>query len=822
MKKLSLLFILISLIYSCSSQSKNLKKSTRNNNKQISNIEQVRRALDAGHEAVFVKDPAKWDLNDKNYIYAEGCQIKTTDLNPGEIISELKGRVLTDLAEKLEVTIESVFFSQVTEKNNDITDYKNSIIKTYSKAKFTSDDFELIISPQMENIRTDVNICVKARLNEKKYKNRLQKAKRKNELTASDALESARVALDQGYMSQCLTMLTKCKYYVDMGGGGMMYSYYKDTSEQRFVSSQLEEMLGDIRKLISYEIVGHSDITKITFTEKENRTLIVRLYSKKGGHIDYRGLDLELISENDNTILKCMSPIDENGQTSFDFSGNSLSSEKENYTLRPSFVPTWINNDNDWQRSDTYKNYLEKLRITKLGLLYNPFPRNNILPAISFGRGIYLTQINTKRIHNELQSLIGPDALFFSLLAPGTGLSESELIKVLSPDRVLTKRDLKLLEVCDMILLVSIEKRVNEAFEFSKADRYELSLSLQSVVGESIVVLGSTKLEGNYSEAEIPEALQQLYKKLMDEYFYRTVKIESNVKIKHSYSVNWVSLKTTPKEKESLLEDLSRYHPLNILHEHPDYRPVRISIPPNNFSHSSTNMSKPQSEAITSLKITLVPKSGSLTVNTFDKDTGEQIKQHSRLSSSKLYQTIFYFIPWNSSQKDSNNVTYRELKPGYYTVIATENGYTPPLPKVQYVYDDLEHPEPQSINFNLSRKSTLLAIGLTTLAPGAGHYYMDKPPWQIMVPAVTYAGAIIFTWKSYNAYNSSRNLFSGLQSSYISETDPLLADQYRAQGDSAFDDMRYARTNVYLGLGSIIATNALTNVILVIQKKLDK
>ena len=822
MRKLAFLLMLLCLFYSCTSQGENLKQSARGKKQTISSIEQVRKALDVGHEAVFVKEPAQWNLNDKNYLYAEGCEVKTTDLNPDEIISDLRGRVLTHLAEQLEVTITSVFFSQIEENNDGISDYKNSIIKTYSNAKFTHDDFELIISPQMENIKNGVNICVKARLNKKQYTARLEREKRTNELTASDALESARMALEQGNMYQCLTSLTKCKYFADIGGGEMMRPYYKDNSTKKTVSNQQEEMLEDIRKLISFEIVGHSDITKITFTEKENRILTVRLYSKKGGHIDYRGIDLELISESDNSVIKCISPIDENGQTIFDFSGIPLSSEKENYILRPTFVHTWVNDDHEWERGDSYKNYLAKLRITQLGLLYNPFPRNNILPVISFGKGIHLTQIDAKRVHSELRSLVAPDSRFFNLLAPGTGLSESELLKVLSPDRILTKRELNRLEVCNMILLVSIEKRVKEAFEVSKSDRYELSLSLQSVVDESIVVLGSTKLAGNYSEAEIPETLQKLYKKFMDEYFYKTVKIESNVKIKHNYSVNGIALKITPKEKESFLKDLSRYHPLNILHEHPDYRPVRISISPNNFSHSSTNTSKSQSEAITSSRITLVPKSGSLSIKTFDKDTGEQIKQHFRLSSSKLYQTRFFFIPWNSSEKDSNNVTYRELKPGYYTVIATENGYTPPLPKVQYVYDDIEHPEQQSINFYLSRKSTLLAVSLTTLAPGAGHYYMDKPPWQIMVPAVTYVGAIIFTWKSYNSYNSSRSLFSDLQSSYMSETDPLLADQYRAQGDRAFDDMQSARTNVYLGVGSIIATNALTNIVLIIQKKFDK
>jgi hypothetical protein len=822
MRKLAFLFMLLSLFYSCSSQGENLTQSTRGKNQPSSSIEQVRKALDVGHQAVFVKEPTKWNLDDKNYIYAEGCEVKTTELNPDEIISDLKGRVLTHLAEQLEITIESVFFSQLEEDNDGISDYKKSIIKTYSNAKFTRADFELIISPQMANIKNGVNICVKARLNEKKYKDRLEREKRTSELTASDELESARIALEQGNMSQCLTRLTKCKYYVDIGGGEMMRPYYKDNSTERSVSSQHEEMLEDIRKLISFEVVGHSDITKITFTERENRTLTVRLYSKKGGHIDYRGIDLELISESDNSVIKCMSPMDENGQTIFDFSGISLSSEKENYTLRPSFVHTWINDDHEWEQSGSYKNYLAKFRITQLGLLYNPFPRNNILPAISFGKGIHLTQIDAKRVHSELRSLIASDSRFFNLLAPGTGLSESELLKVLSADRMLSKRELNRLEVCNMILLVSIEKRVKEAFEVSISDRYELSLSLQSVVGESIVVLGSTKLEGNYSEAEIPGALQKLYKKFMDDYFYKTIKIESNVKIKHNYSVDGIPLKSTPKENESLLKDLSRYHPLNILHEHPDYRPVRFSISPDNFSHSSTNMSSPQSKVITSSRIMLVPKSGSLKVNTFDKDTGEQIKQHFRLSSSKLYQTRFFIIPWNSSKKDSNNVTYRELTPGYYTVIATENGYTPPLPKIQYVYDDLEHPEPQNINFYLSRKSTLLAVGLTTLAPGAGHYYMDKPPWQIMVPAATYVGAIVFTWKSYNTYNSSRILFSDLQSSYMSETDPVLADQYRAQGDRAFDDMRTARTNALLGLGSIIATNALTNAILIVQKKFDK
>ena len=115
-----MLLILQVLFYSCSSQSENLKKSNRGGKQTTSSIERVRKALDQGQNEVYVKEPAKWDLTDENYIYGEKCQVKTTDLNSDEIIRELKAQVLTDLAEGLEITIKSVFFSQIKEDNEGI------------------------------------------------------------------------------------------------------------------------------------------------------------------------------------------------------------------------------------------------------------------------------------------------------------------------------------------------------------------------------------------------------------------------------------------------------------------------------------------------------------------------------------------------------------------------------------------------------------------------------------------------------------------------------------------------------------------------------
>ena len=809
------------VLVSCSTKGgiKSDNKLTRGKNNSVAAT--IRHGLE-GNQATFVNKP-KWNKSNQDYIYASKCQIKTTDLNSAEIISALKGQVLSELAEQLEVTIESIFASSLQEKDGIIEDDISSIIRMYSTAKFTSNDFELVIIPDEKHFQNGDEICVEARLNKKAYSARLEQEKRINELTARNELDAASVALNKGNMSLCLSRLAKCKYYIDLGGGGILVPYYKNSNaEKRSVASQHEEMVEDIRKLISFDVVGHSDFTKITFTEKENRILQIRLFSNKGEIFNFQGTDLELISAKDQSVIKSLAPVDFNGIARFDLSGINLGSEKRQYTLRPKFIANWAKDNPDWEQGNSYKNFLEKLRVTDIGIIYNPFPRNSLLPAVIFGQGLSLNQLNSARIHAELQSLIAPDARFFNLLLPGTGLSEAELVKALSSNKRLTKHEIEMLTVCNMILRVSVERHIESTIFKSSPSRYELSMAILSVSGESIIVLGSSKLEGNYSEAEILGALDKLYSQFMDEYFYRAIKIQTNVKIKHKYTINGITRKTTQKETETLLDNLSRFHPLSILHEHPDYRPAKLTIAPINFSHNSTNVNQPQMETILLKKLTLVPKNGSLLVNTYDKDTGKRINQNARFSGSRVWQTRFFFLPTHVSKKDSNNVTYSKLTPGYYTVIASEDGYTPSLPKVQYVYDDMEHPSQQSIDFYLSQKSSLVAIGLSTLAPGAGHYYLDKPIWQVMVPAVAYSSAIIFTWQSFSNYQTERNLFLDYQSAYSLEIDPDLAEQHRQNAETAYDDMQIAKTRVSLGVASIVATNVLTDVVLYIQKKFGK
>ena len=824
MKKLSLLFIFISLIYSCSSQSQNLKKSTRNNNKQISNIEQVRRALDAGHEAVFVKDPAKWDLNDKNYIYAEGCQIKTTDLNPGEIISDLKGQVLTNLAEGLEITIESVFFSSLMEDIDGITDYKNSIIKTYSNAKFTSDDFELIISPQMEKIKNGVNICVKARLNKKQYMERLEREKKTNEFLAYDEFRGAKTSYDEGHMSVCINRLIKCKYYVDLGGGYKIVEYYRDSMQpQMSISSQLDELTQDVKKHLSFKFENHPDISQIIFKGRNSRALKVRVYSSINSIIDFQGVELEMVSPENGLLVKSQSSIDMSGYANFDLSGIPIGIEKVNFILRPS-INLGILPDKEWANNSSYSDFMSKFHITQVGILYDPFPRNNLLSVITLSQDVRFLKLRENRLYTEMQTLLSDNSQYFNLLARGAGPPEEELKSLLMANSRLSKSHESQLSVCNMIMRLSIEKSVSQDFRIKSGEiKYDISLSLLAVDSRAFVVLGTTALEDSFSESDLLDGVGRLYLQFMDEYFYQTVEILTDKQLKHRYLVNGLKFESTKSQKSILITDVSRYHPVKVDIIHPDFRKETVTLSPLEFAYTATNKKSHQSLDIRTSKINLTPKAGTLRLITRDYDTGEILPQGMGYSpESKIWQNWFLFFPKNVFKSDSNNVVYKNLPPGNYTVMASQDGYTASLPSFKTIYDDLEVNEEQRLTIRLSEKSLLIAIGLSTLYPGLGHYNMDKPIIQYTIPAVLYTGAILYSWNRYNSYVNFKDEFTRYQDLYFSESAPTLVQQYKIDAQRSYDKMNVARTQLYLGIGSAVATNVLTNTMLMIQKRLSK
>jgi len=380
------------------------------------------------------------------------------------------------------------------------------------------------------------------------------------------------------------------------------------------------------------------------------------------------------------------------------------------------------------------------------------------------------------------------------------------------------------LSVCNMIIRLSIEKSVSQDFRIKSGEqKYDISLSLLAVDSRAFVVLGTTALEDSFSEPDLLDGVGRLYQQFMDEYFYQTVEILTDKQLKHRYLVNGLKFESTKKQKSILITDVSRYHPVKVDIIHPDFRKEAVTLPPLEFAYTSTNKKSHQSLDIRSSEISLTPKAGTLRLITRDYDTGEILPQSMGYSpESKIWQNWFLFFPKNVFKSDSNNVVYKNLPPGNYTVMASQDGYTASLPSFKTIYDDLEVNGEQWLTIRLSEKSLLFAVGFSTLYPGAGHYYMDKSIVQYTIPAVLYTGAILYSWNRYNSYVSSKDEFTRYQDLYFSESAPTLVQQYKIDAQRSYDKMDIARTQLYLGIGSAVATNVLTNTMLMIQKRLSK
>ncbi len=818
------LFALIFLLFvSCSVHSIKNYRGLSSADEVRSRADEAMKELDGSYKGAIIAEGKSWHTDDPDFIYAEACRVMTNDKNFSEVKEELKLKVLKELSERMQVTIESVFLASKQESMEEgFSEYARGIIRTYSNATFVHDELEFSISPASKP-KDKENICLSARLNEKRYTERLQREKIANELRALDEFLGAKSSFDDGNMAVCITRLIKCKYYVEKGGGGKIVEYYKDSMQApQSISSQLDEITEDVKKHLSFKVEDHEDLSKITFQGKTDRLLKVRIYSQLNPEIEYRGIDFELVALEDSSTIKSRSSVDNSGYILFDLSRAPLGIEKVEFLLRPSINPSIVS-DEEWMQSHSYRNYLSKLDVTRLSVFYDPFPRNNLLSVVTFGEGVRLWKIGENKLYSELQSLLANDTEFFNLLARGAGPPESELKALLRADSRMSKNQELQLSVCDLILRLAIESAPSADIVGGGQLKYDISLSLLAVKKGAFIVLGTTSHETPLTENELISGISNLHERFMDEYFFQTIEIITDRNLKHEYLVNGNHREIQTNQKSFRIKDLSRYHPIRIDVVDPAYRKKSIMVPPSEFAYYSTNRKYDQSDDIKSFDISLTPKSGSLRIITRDNDTGEILSQQMQYSPhSQIWQTRFLFFPKNKFESDSNNVVFHNLPPGQYTIMATQDGYTRSLPSFKTIYDDLEFSEEQRITIRLSRKSLLLATGLSTLYPGVGHWYMDKPLMQYSIPAVIYSGAILFSWNRYSAYQNFRSEFESKQALYFSQVDPNLTESYKIEAQLAHDDMNIAKTQVYLGVGSAIATNLLTNAILVIQKKLGK
>jgi len=761
---------------------------------------------------VLEKRPEWIELEDKNYITSTEWSILGGDKQYPELVNYLKKRVLANLSKGVQVTVREVFIDIIQEKDGLLEEYAKSVIKTNSSATFFRDELDLVVYPSEISVAEGDTVWVYGRLNYLAYKSRLEDERRDFEHQAVETFQGAVKALESGNMYQCLDKVIRSKYYVDRGGGSKSFPHFLDqTLGDRRVVDQLHDLHSELIKQLRIRTITQSQNDRVIFVrENPVKYLKIQLYSPIALLYDFSGIVMEAKVVDSGEIIKAMTVTNEQGITGFDLRDALEDREELKLVINPRLKPIGID-DEIWFSSFSYQDFQSKLLPLTVTVTHQAFPQRNILTVVTKENDVLVSNSTMNSLNDALDQEVFNYTQFFNLMKQEAGMGTQELARVVSSRKKLSSEQLDKLSTVDAIIHISIES----------ASKYIVRMKLLNVVDNSLNVLAMSSINISNDVELISEGMKRIFHLFMDEFFLRTVKLNFNEKVNYSIVINGDPFDPIKREKSALCKDLSRYHTQNIEVNSDDYRTYRTTVKPDVFSFKTSNPRRNQSSTqhIISKDIQLVPQSGTLTVKVTNEE-GRNLQGD--LTSMKLWQPKMFFFRANKvSYKGVSTKEFKLTNLGLYQVYATYPGYSKPLPKFINIKDDLNVQERQIVQISLVEKSAFKAILLSSVYPGWGHLYLDKPWWQMLLPAAFYTMSLAVSGTAYYDYTSYRDEFNRYQDFYFDAVTKDDLNKYKNLADKSWNNMHRAQNRFKYGVSTTILSNLLTSTILYIQKRIS-
>ncbi len=761
---------------------------------------------------ILEKRPEWAEEEDKNYITSTEWSVQGGNKQYQELVKSLKKRVLANLSEEVKVTVREVFIDIVQEKDGFLEEYAESVIKTNSSATFFKDELDLVVYPSEIGVGEGDTVWVYGRLNYLVYKSRLEDERRDFEHQAVETFQEAVRALESGNMYQCLDKLIRSKYYVDRGGGSKSFPHFLDqTLGDRRVVDQLHDLHSELIKQLRIRTVTQNQNDRVTFVREDPvKYLKIQLYSPITSRYDFSGIVIEAKAVDSGKLIQATTVTNEQGITGFDLRDALKDREELNLVISPRLKPLGID-DEIWFSSFSHQDFKSKLFPLTITVNHQAFPQRNILTVVTKESDVLVSNSTMNSLNDALDQEVFNYTQFFNLLKQEAGMGTQELARVVSSRKKLSSEQLDKLSTVDAIIHISIES----------ASKYIVRMKLLNVVDNSLNVLAMSSINISNDIELRSEGMKRIFRLFMDEFFLRTVKLNFNEKVNYSVVINGDPYDPSKQEKSAVCKDLSRYHTQNIEVNSGNYRTYRTTVKPDVFSFKTSNPRRNQSSTqyIIFKDIQLVRKSGTLTVNVTNDDGGNL---RGYQTSIKLWQPRMFFFRANKvSHKGVSTREFALTNLGLYQVSAAYPGYSKPLPKFINIRDDLAVQGRQMVHFPLVEKSAFKAIVLSSAYPGWGHLYLDKPWWQMLLPAAFYTMALAVSGTAYYDYTSYRDEFKGYQDSYFNAATEDDLDRYKNLADKSWTNMHRAKSRFEYGVSSAILSNLMTSTILYIQKKID-
>jgi hypothetical protein len=804
------IFFVISILGNCSGGKTNISPSDTQ--------QRLSRRGDSDRETEIIENNSSfsssrpdWLKNQEDdFLYLHKYGVISSDDGYLKIIDSLSKEILTSFSESLEITVLHETYKRVSENNADLEEYYNSVTSTFSSATFFGDEFDISVFPDETNCQLGDTVWVDGRLDQQQYQTRFESQFSKNQEEAERHLVNSIQAYEDKDIEYSLFELSRCKYYIDRGGGGVIVENARlKNGSDKSINSQFKEFLIELTEQISYEFITSDHDRKFVFTSKSDQTISAEL-TLPGDNYNLQGIKMSLLDVEENVEIESIASTNKKGQFTFDLTSFDLENIPKRVVILPKLELEGRENDSYWYSSPSFKAYREAFQSSYFELIYEAFPKQDILIAVGVSEDLAKSTKSTMDFHTQLKSSVLKESQYFNLLEQGTGMSHSDLVKILKNKPKLDNLQKSMLGVTDLIFYATISKAESGVFS--------AGLTMYSVNKSGLVILGYTQKTYLINNYDYTEGIDQIFKQFMNEYFYRTIQLNLSKGIDFNIKVNEKSVLGHRVDNQLSIRDLSRYHSYSVLLQNDLYRPVNLKIPAEEFYFASSNIPHDQNSGPSFIQdLTITRKTGTLNIKVIDGKTDLPFDNYWN-TEINLWQSRYLFGKKNEQTAYHSDHNFIVENLGMYQVSVNHDGYSPSLPHFITIYDNQEYGLFQELQIELNEKSKLIGLGISTLAPGGGHYYFDKPILQSIVPALVYSGTVYLAVTYYQQYLQDRSEFQQHQKLYFDALSYDVSSYHSIAADQSWEDMKSSKQKFALSLASAVVTNILTSGLLYIQE----
>jgi hypothetical protein len=318
----------------------------------------------------------------------------------------------------------------------------------------------------------------------------------------------------------------------------------------------------------------------------------------------------------------------------------------------------------------------------------------------------------------------------------------------------------------------------------------------------------------------------------MDRYFYKTIILLKPDQVYGNIFINdKIHNQKWEGEKQVIINNIPRYENITISIISEDSISNNIQIKGDTFKLNGSNEKRDQNNKMYQSTPSQPPRfkaKGSLikfNLSNFNKIPVISNNVNIIIFNFRSRTTLKYSLNKNYTTNELI-VPSKNIGSYFYTIKVDERMKT--FPRFINLIDSVEYKikfgDIETVNQEVNNKSKTFGRSLSTILPGMGHVYVDKPKLKYLFIASLYCYIVYKSVDEYNNFISNRDEYSYWQNEYNNLDDSEPGEkylEYETMARSYYNKSKKSRENYYKYISGLVLANIGSNIHLELRMNWD-